>query len=231
MKTTLKELRDILSGIMTESMLNELESQVPDSMSGTSAAKLDDFAFGDERGLEEKNTPHEQMLFKVIKDFIGGKKLIPPWAVSEIVSYISRGLYSSVFKKPSHELIYRGMALEKAELSKMLHVPEVAVSGKSDVKFVFRPTTPNATSSWTYDIDSAKSFRRSQTKSDNALGMVMTARVADNSNSTLFDCTEFYKLDTVLDMIMSQEKEVLAIGPIKVSHVEWSSGTNAPIAK
>ena len=196
-------------------LLRELDAQVPDRVAGTKVAQLGKIAFGDQRGESEKNTEHEDQLLDAIRGFIedSDSHPLPDWASREIEGYLSRGYYRPVFKKPSKDSIYRGMALSRAFVAEKYRVTDLKPNVPVELKnLVFTPR--NATSSWTDSEKMAEEFSKTRCYGDRDVRIVLTASVSGNSGTSFLECSELYGLADLHEE--SGESEIIAFGPVRV---------------
>jgi len=194
-------------------------------------APYDKYAFAEERGedvpWEEDNQKEHSLYTALASSFDGGWTLSPDQCTT-LKRVLSMGWYSDVFGPPKTDEVYRGMVVSAAWLKTALKVPEDqdlpghGHDGKR-ASFTFKPKFNGlwrGSSSWTSRLDVAQNFGNEQDLLDDAdFAVVLTASVSANPDSLvscaggLYDMPDFDK--------WSFENEVIALGDVKVSYLQW----------
>lgn len=161
---------------------------------------------------DEADAPYEKRLYNVLSDYVAINKAISGPDASRIRGLIASGNYSKIFKAPTVETVFRGMNVTAAWIA------AVTKSDKKSGVFrgpaVFVPRLGEA-SSWSVSYSAAREF----VEGPNMMGVVLEARVSDNPGAFLDMNGGLYNVDPIVKW--SREEEVLGLGKIKVSTVEW----------
>lgn len=213
MKIRLSELRQLIR--------EELEIY-PDAEAPPDAP-LGQIAFSRERydvTNTEKNTKVENDLFIDIVQHLEDNSPISMEDTKFMLSFIEKGQYKKIFRRPRVAKVYRGMRVSEKWVKDVLRMsPEdqLADSGEEDVSFIF--SSRAAVSSWTRSQSQAERFSRSELENvQEDYTVVLTADAQDPSNSFI-DMVGFYMLMGLEDF--KDEKEVIGVGKIKVSNISF----------
>lgn len=164
----------------------------------------------------EVDTDREHDLYRALERHIDFNTKLTKDDTDFIKSLMKKGYYQNMFKPPEVERLYRGMNIPARWLRKILGLgpnDPIRPKGSADVSFRYRPRSGNATS-WTKSKKVSRGF--------GGIGMysvVFTAFTSDNPNSFLDLNGGIYNVDPFHDM--AGEKEIIGMGPIRVSKVEW----------
>lgn len=211
MKISAKQLRSLIR--------EELAAQAPPD------APLGQYAWPKERGLDvtEDDTDEEKALKKALLRHIESEDMpLDPEYADLLKSLLNKGLYNKVIKAPNSDVVYRGLNLSYKELDSILQIDLVPQYGTFDKSFVYSPRFSG--SSWTKDFDTADKFSRGMSttffkKQDYCV--ILVANVNENEGK-LVDFEEIYKLDKNI-LSNDSEKEVYAIGDVKVNKIIWAN--------
>lgn len=180
---------------------------------------LDKFAFGDSRSnVSEPDNSFEKKLYDSLKGHFDSAGIDKVYA-DTISNFIKNGKYFKVFKAPTVEKVYRGMAVSYEWLKAANGTGKRWVLrdvGTVDKKFTWYPR--NNASNWTKDITIARRFATAAAKGREMIPIIMIAYINDNKPGTFFDTSALYKL---ISSAYEEEKEVLSFGQVKVSKLSW----------
>lgn len=174
------------------------------------------------KGLpSEPNTKLEDELYDSIESHVSDNDPMALKPATAFRSLLKRGLYGDVIKEPSTANVYRGMSVSAKWLAAVLKLKDpkkVPDRGKVAKGFRFVPRK-GASTSWSVDKKVAQKFSTEGGGSDTDFAMIMVAPLDENPARFLAGPDGFYKLDGPSGF--KDEKETTALGPIKVTHIEW----------
>ena len=161
----------------------------------------------------EKNTKVESKLQNAISLHIIKNKMLNGEQSRLIKSLIANNWYTEAFSEPKVQVVYRGMTVPKKYIKGILGRDNVSASGEEDVTWDFVPL--EETSSWSTSKESAERFA----KPSGDYRLIMTANVSDNPDKFI-DLKGLYSFAAY--WLYAHEKEVIALGNINISRIEWS---------
>ena len=205
--------------------LNRLKQIIQEYYTGSEDDVLGKHAFAQQR-MEvphEINNTYENELLDVIKNYLLNNVKIPTEDVKIIQTFLNSGEYSDIFREPRTFEVYRGMAVHYETLSHFLNkgdTSELELNGEADVDFLFEPLISGGVSSWTHSRKFAQDFAADALDDKKRVRLILTAEVRNNSKKFV-DCQNgLYSVNGLERYI--NEKEVIGIGKINVSKIEWS---------
>lgn len=141
-----------------------------------------------------------------------------------IQKFLANNEYHDVFKEPNVKTVYRGMGVSSTWLKNVLNdqYDDNAYSGKINKSFVFNPLhNSQGSTSWTSDKNVAEEFAMhgSINNLNSDIKIVLIAKTAENRNKFLACKDGLYKLSATQGL--EHEKEIVGLGPINISSVEW----------
>lgn len=192
---------------------------------------------GRKRGEIEPNTEIEDDIYKRIMGYVSTNYAKSDPHIDDVLrQVIASGEYSDMIKPPDQSYVYRGMGVDEETMKTFIGAEDLLDVREEpwimdnmvkiyDRSFLLNPGLTNlsrALSSWTTEIEVARrfSFPRSESRGDGSGGfaVVLYASPAENPSAFL-DISGMYNLKGVGSF--SHEKEVIGIGEIKVSKVEY----------
>jgi hypothetical protein len=200
----------------------ELEAQAP------ADAPFGKFLWPKERKLDvdEPNTGLENDLLDLLsKHFDDDGAHATQRDVDLIKDVLESGFYSNIIKAPMQDHVYRGMTVSTEWMQMMGLTNTPPVKGvETSKRFLFQPTKGEF-SSWSLSIDATRYFA----KSYKGWAVIMRASVSANPKCFL-NCSKLYELERFAEL--SNEKEVIGLGNIRVNGVAWLSckGVQCPFA-
>ena len=209
------------TGTMMKKQHAEIEAHPPEAPKN---APLNQYAFSPERkyrkGLNvsipyEKNNVYEQQLLDAIRGHYNDSEMLSADNAEKIREFLKNGWYEDVFHEPDQSIVYRGMKVKAQYIRDAMNNTEIANEGNEQHAFTFTPF--QGSSSWTTSFNTAKSFASNSTNW-NGYRLILTARVADNFNRFVIGKGGLYDVG-VSDH--TGEMEVMGLGPIAVSNIEW----------
>ncbi len=163
----------------------------------------------------EKNTPIETALQKAILDHIIASDSIKKEDAKLIKSFISKNWYTSAFSEPDVQVVYRGMAVTESYIKEILNEESLEESGSKEINWDFSPRRES--SSWTKSEKSAMYFAK---QGRGPITLILTANISDNPDKFI-DLKNIYSFKKFSNY--KTEEEIIGIGNIKVSKIEWRS--------
>jgi len=148
-----------------------------------------------------------------------------PESVAVLRAGLADGSYDDVLKPPAVQTVYRGMLLSKEEAVGLLRglgvSPDFAdeLEGDAVVGGTYSPQK-NA-DSWTNEPAIAYRFATASVPPGKRMIVILAADVAENSGTFLSGPDGFYNLLSLRSK--SDENEVLALGPVRIGRVVWST--------
>jgi len=178
----------------------------------------------------EKNTSKEQRIEKVLAFYFIENTSITEEDGEFLRELLASGLYEKVLKKPSVETVYRGIVVRKDWLADVMRMKEsdIPIEGTSNSKnkFTYKPHPGSYSSSWSQTKTVASRFSGKNDgsplyKVGSLCSVVIHAKTSDNENKFLSGPDGLYNV-SVFDKYQ-KEKEVIGLGDIRVSKIEWSA--------
>ena len=164
----------------------------------------------------EPNTKLEDDLYDIIRKHFGGDKTMSAEAAEKIRSYVENNYYGDVFKKPKATTLYRGMTVDRDWIQAAVEQDNIKSPGVLEKSFTFTPFRGG--SPWSTSKDVAERFAGSVV-GGRPYSVVLTANVENNPYRFITGPGGMYNVKG-FDQHTS-EKEVVGLGPIKVSKLEW----------
>jgi len=188
------------------------------------AGALDTVAFADEReylGVEEHDNEIEKRLYKNLGAYLRDNIPLDNSDVELIKKFIVSGEYEDVFKEPTSEYVFRGMAVGEEYIDEITPKFELSPDeGMTDVSYDFNPKYVEKVSSWTLDKSVARTtFGLEQVTKQKPYVLVLVARVSDNPNKFVSGPDGLYDVGGLQQFV--DEQEVIGIGDIKVCRIVW----------
>jgi hypothetical protein len=140
-------------------------------------------------------------------------------AANLIRDLLKRGWYSDVFRAPDVPEVFRGMYIERDWLIKAVGPQGASPKGAAQVSFAFEPK--GSGSSWTTDEAVARKFGGFEggDHREEYVAVLLHARVADHPGQLVVGPEGLYRVKGFAGI--PEEREVLALGPIRVHRIEW----------
>lgn len=206
-----------------------IEALVVEEFSVDHQKPYGDYLFGQERNLPEsplspeKNTQKEAELYVDIKNHI--IKNISKFSTEELEtmqSLLRSNEYSDVLTKPKQRYVFRGLFFDRKSPYEKF-IDELESSGNiytQKIKVAWHGHGNSPASSWTTSLNSAKLFSGKSLpigpdKEIDYYSVIMIADIRENEGMFL-DFSGWYNN---VNKTMSAEKEILALGPIKVKKI------------
>ncbi len=193
---------------------------------------LGKYAFPEERKEaepdipDEPDTSYETELLDAINSHLGGKNIpLSPEHTDNIKRFMKSKYYKKVFHPGPDQTYYRGEAATPERLKELLGtnlIPET--SGVKKVDFVWKPRKgENYGSSWTVDKQVAISFTERETSREKPWKVILVTEQRENFVSCIPKGREkgLLGLYRVAKQGINTEHEVISLGPVKVSSIEW----------
>lgn len=229
MKIRLSELRRLIR----EAAKEEREKKKLKGAEAPDDALLGQVAFSPhrlEKGIfkGEPNTPAEKALYQAFMDHLHANVPLSGEAAAMVRSLLGSGNYSKIFQAPSVASVFRGMTVTEDWLRDVLDLPpeeEVPPSGKAEVSYVLSPNRGDAMS-WSRSKQTSSRFAmtKSGSGSEPDFEVMLIADVGENPGSFL-DMSGLYNVDEF--NAFRKEREIVSMGDITVSRIEWSSAKKA----
>lgn len=224
-----KELGKLVAAVnKTIESLPSIKKKIA-ALPGKSSDPLGRFAFALNRAYDQKSpppppepdTPVEKKLYDAIAGHYSDNVPMKVTDAEALKSLIRRDMYNDVIKEPHVTNVYRGMSVGAKWLAKALKLKSTAgIPGKGKLQRAFKfVPRKGASTSWTTDRNVALRFSKDSVDRDNQYGIIMVASVEENPNKFLSGPDGTYKLDVA--RLFDREKEATALGPVKVSSVDW----------
>lgn len=136
-----------------------------------------------------------------------------------IRGFLERGLYTDVFRAPDVPEVFRGMYIGRDWLIKAVGPQGASSKGAAQVSFTFEPK--GGGSSWTTDEAVARKFGGFEggDHREEYVAVLLHARVADHPGQLVVGPEGLYRVGGFAGI--PEEREVLALGPIRVHRIEW----------
>ena len=182
---------------------------------------------------KEINTALEDKLKDSIEDHFKGFPLLNRKSVADLKYLIDKDLYPKIFKRHTEGEVYRGIYVTREWMKKTfgdtgeferLHKE----SDPEMVEAVYHTIVPlledRMVSSWTTQLDSAKSFAKAPLASQTSYGygknisLVLVA-AADNPRNYFIDMDPFYDYKFGKNFVI--EAEVVGVGAIETEKLMW----------
>jgi hypothetical protein len=222
----IQELRKIVS------RLSDAKNVPPEAPAD---AELGSWAFGEERPavpMEKDTEEEEDLLFRLKNHFGGGQwgdSNLSRFFARKIQGYLKDNQYTYLFDFPEakYDTVYRGMNVPPKVIFDMLGEDDDVVQALRnaairpntqvhlDREFVFEPR--GDTSSWSVDYDIAHNFTQEGNYGD--YGIVLSADAMENADRLIINPDTIYSVETFEEF--DQEREVIAVGPVKVFAVDF----------
>ena len=190
---------------------------------------------------DEPNTSVEEDLWSAIHQYTLHGHALPPNIIAMLRGLIDRPPYDDFFTSPEVEgvdVVYRGMSVDGKRLARWVGIPEEKLGeyGERDnlsrtfslpqigTKGYVKPM------SFSKDPDIAHTFSIPTAFTQNdpvTYSIIMTARISDNPGVFLdLHAMSFKSAGMALAGSGRSEREVLALGPVKVDMIEWTLVTS-----
>lgn len=168
-----------------------------------------------QRGMPtEPNTPSEEKLLNNLAQYVNRGQILPDTAAKQLQTLLKRGLYQDVIHEPKQKTFYRGMSVSRTTLAKLIGKSQNAIPKKGSIERSVKISPKRgAGSSWSTSKKVALDF------TGGSHNVILIATSEDNPDRFVSGPDGFYKVEP-LDQ-MSNEKEALGLGPIKISKIEW----------
>lgn len=160
-------------------------------------------------------------LYSELAGYLRGISDPKEWAVEKLKGLIASGESEGWIHPPEPGIeLYRGiMFVQKNQLKKILGTSDnIAESGSIDFTGEIRPRSGHNVMSFSKDMDVVVDKFLSYDLY--TYWVIFTARVDDNPG-IFVDMNGIYRVSNSLNSAYSHEKEVLALGPVKLSHIKW----------
>lgn len=219
MRTTVKNLRALVRATLREDV------QKPQASDDD---ELGQYAFAkdriDKKLPDEEDTPEEQKLFRNLAGHFNDNDPLGADSTLLMRDLLRKNVYTSVFNEPNPgDVLYRGFSVGEDWVRNHLDLPadrELPSKGSATKQFLLKSHKgPDKASSWTTSRMSAVAFS-TQTKG-NPISVILHAKASDNPRGFVMGDGGLYNVKKF--STFRAEEEVLALGPIRVSKIEWSS--------
>lgn len=191
--------------------------------------ELEKIAFGskrkDEIPFEEEDTTSESILLKNILAYLKDNMQPTKEQALTIKKFLATKKYPDMFSPPHVETIYRSISVNPEEISQITGIDKDRFDmkfGKENVNIFITPRN-GYISSWSSNFSSALNFGRNlNLRAQNKEDIIIVFEAKTSNNHNLLDIQNFYdKIDNPLMQTIRNEKEIWAIGPVKISLVKW----------
>ena len=179
---------------------------------------------GDPSTENEEDTSPEAAAYSALRKLVDSNVAIDEEDSRVIMAALRSGKYRDVLRPPPPGVIYRGMSVPRGWLMRALNVSYeeedlVAPEGESSgATFTFTPRNGES-SSWSLSGDMAVEYSRRTHSS--GWSIVMTAQV--DPDTMICGPGGFYRVKGLDEYVA--EDEVIAFGPVKVTHLRWKKIT------
>jgi len=192
-----------------------------------------DSLLADPEKEKEINTALEDKLKDAISDHFDGDKMEKD-PVKAMKKLIAKNLYPDIFKRYTEGEVYRGIYVSRDWMKEtfgdtgkfeMLHKESDPEMVEVDYNALLPLLPGRMVSSWTTQLDSAKSFAKSPSSSKSSSGygknisLVLVANAADPLNYFI-DLDPFYDYKFGESFVI--ESEVLGVGAIETKKLMWT---------
>ena len=169
----------------------------------------------------EPDTKEETRLYITLKKYFSDNEPLSASDANQIKELISNGLYADVFSAPTSGDVYRGMAVPKSWLMKLLKVKKLDGAGEAEIGATLTPKKNS--SSWTVNPDQAEYFSTNPAvrSKDTDMAVILYAHVDDNPGSFIAASQGLYDVEGFDEY--AGENEVIGLGPIKIYKIKWST--------
>ena len=212
-----------------ESNNKKLKLKQGDALKNLEAPKnavFGQFAFGEDRGLLEKDTAIEKKVLRALERHVDQNQMLDKPYADAFKKILKKNQYSNIIK-PQTRAIYRGMVFSEDVLRKFLKLKKsekLRDKGEQEISLVVKPQHGDA-SSWTAFKSVAARFSSGTTYKDSLVGKYKIILVAnpDNNANKLLDLSAIYKelKNNVIAGYEAYDRETIALGSIKVSEIIW----------
>jgi len=212
----------------TKKKLNKPKEEAPDD------AILGNYAFANVRqGIPpEVNTEVEDDLEQELTTHFVNNMHMSAKSGRALKTSLENDWYEKILSEPEQTIVYRGIKVSEAWMANNIgenwKKQFAKAKGQLKINMVLRPNTGDASSavtSWTKNINTAKSFSKGAMKSFNPdtdyntqySRLVCCAAIKDNPNQFIDSAAGLYGIPEFGRY--ADEQEVLGIGSIKVSQI------------
>ena len=171
----------------------------------------------------ERNTKVEDRIEDELNSHFSGRSSISSKSVSVLKDLLSQGKYSDIIKTPKVDVVYRGMAVSKKWIQKIVKNAKVLDGKKGSISanFTYVPKR-GASSSWSKLLKKARDFAQDNIEDYTNLVYVVVLWAetgGKNANSFLSGDDGLYKLDFAKRF--DHEREIVGLEDIKVFKITW----------
>lgn len=168
---------------------------------------------------EEPDTELEKQVYQDIKKHFASKRVgLPKFTVRLLMKLLEKGWYKRVLHPPPCEKLYRGMKLNREQLSKLLGEKDFDDKGSKELDKPVKSTNGYSTS-WTFKRKITEDFSGNYGKAKRGFAITLVANVADNPNRFIAGPGGLYDVDGLSRWHL--EKETIGLEPIKIGKIEW----------
>ena len=170
---------------------------------------------------EEADTELEKKLYQDLKKHFASKRIgLPKLTVKILISLMKKGWYRSVLHPPPHKTLYRGLKLNKKELSKLLDISENELKDEGSLVFnnSIKPSNGFSTS-WTFKKKITEDFSKNYGKAKQGFSVILIADVKENPDHFIAGPGGLYDVKGLSRWHL--EKETVGLEPIVIKRIEW----------
>lgn len=166
----------------------------------------------------EPESKLEKLVYKHIKQHFSSKHVgLPLKTVKLLIKCLENNWYSKVLHAPKHKTLYRGLLLNKKDLSKLINKEPL---DKEKIEYNNSIKVDNGHStSWTYKKNISKDFSGNYGKAKQGYIVTLIANLEDNKNRFLSGPGGLYDVEGLSKWHL--EKESIGLEPIQIKYIEY----------